>query len=107
MTTEKVYQLGQFYRLLSDHVTDGRGANAADIQNAIHFPLRAITMLITRAHQMHKMTPAIDAAAAHALQGITPEELEASFTRSLPLDQQGSFHLGYRAGWPTSAQVIP
>lgn len=54
MTTEKVYQLGQFYRLLSDHVTDGRGANAADMQNAIHFPLLAITKLITRAHQCAK-----------------------------------------------------
>lgn len=103
MTTEKVYQLGQFYRLLSDHVTDGRGANAADIQHATGFPLRAITMLITRAHQLHKMTPAIDAAAAKALQDITPEELEASFTRSISLEQQGSFQLGYYAGWPTSA----
>lgn len=101
MTTEKVYQLGQFYRLLSDHVTDGRGANAADMQNAINFPLLAITKLITRAHQMRKMNPAMDAAAAKALQDITPEELEASFTRSIPLDQQGSFHLGYRSGWPT------
>lgn len=102
MTTEKVYQLGQFYRLLSDHVTDGRGAKAMDFQNATHFPLASITMLITRAHQLHKMSPEMDAAAAKALQGITPEEMEASLTGSTSLEQQGSFQLGYYAGWPTA-----
>ena len=99
MTNRTANRLGQLYRLLCKACGEknGRPANAADLDNATRWPLRAVSLKITRAHQLHKMSNDLNKMCANVLADCTPEEMEDSFAlKALPIEQQGAFMIGYQ-----------
>ncbi len=100
MTNRTANRLGQLYRLLCKACGEGkngRPANAADLDNATRWPLRAVSLKITRAHQLHKMSNDLNKMCASVLADCTLEEMEDSFAlKALPIGQQGAFMIGYQ-----------
>lgn len=100
MTNKTVNRLGQLYHFLCKACGEGVGnvpVNMADLENATRWPLRAISLKITRAHQLHKMSESLDRMCANVLADVTLEEMEASFKlKAIPIDQQGAFMIGYQ-----------
>lgn len=98
MTTHMIYQLGQLYRTLTDAARP-HGANDAEYQNALHWPLMEITKAISLAHQLHVMTPELNDYCAAVLDDVDPEDIESErASTGLTLSQQGTFSLGYLKG---------
>lgn len=92
------YKLGQLYRALTDAIRP-HGANNAEYQNAMHWPLTEITKAITLAHQMHVMTPTLNSICASILDDVSPEDIEAERSGTgLSIHDQGAFSIGYFKG---------
>ena len=95
MENNTIQNLGKLYRLLDeacapDHV------NQADLDNATRFPVRGVTMRITLAHKLHKMTPELDNACSYVLKDVDIEDIDSSFAlKALSMQQQGVFQIGY------------
>lgn len=94
MDAKTIQNLGKLYRLLDEACSDR--VNQADLDNAARFPVRGVTMKITLAHKLHKMTPELDNACAYVLKDVDLEDVDKSFAlKALPLQQQGIFQIGY------------
>ena len=95
MENNTIRNLGKLYRLLDEACTPDH-INQADLDNATRFPVRGVTMKITLAHKLHKMTPELDNACAYVLKDVDLEDVNNSFAlKALPLQQQGMFQIGY------------
>ena len=95
MENNTIRNLGKLYRLLDEACTPDH-INQADLDNATRFPVRGVTMKITLAHKLHKMTPELDNACAYVLKDVDLEDVDNSFAlKALPLQQQGMFQIGY------------
>ena len=104
MTTHTIYQLGQLYRALTDAIRP-RGANDAEYQNALHWPLTEITKAIKLARQLHVMTPELNNYCAAVLSDVDPEDIEVEQSGTgLTLSQQGTFSLGYCKGMAAAVE---
>lgn len=94
MENKTIQNLGKLYRLLDEACADR--VNQADLENATRFPVRGITMKITLAHKLHKMTPELDNACAYVLKDVDIEDVDNSFAlKALSMQQQGVFQIGY------------
>ncbi len=104
MNNRTVNRLGQLYHMLCiacGEEKKGRPVNTADLENATRWPLRAISLKITRAHQLNKMSDDLNRMCANVLADCTPEEMEDSFAlKALSLEQQGVFMIGYQTAAP-------
>ena len=95
MENNTIRNLGKLYHLLDEACTPDH-VNQADLDNAARFPVRGVTMKITLAHKLHKMTPELDNACSCALKDI--EDAEKSYSlKALPMEQQGLFVIGYNS----------
>lgn len=91
------YELGQLYKELATAVYGKRGANVAELQNARIFPMYGISLLITKAHALHKVTPQLDLQIMYVFNDL-PDDVELGTEHPLSLEQQSSFILGYQFG---------
>lgn len=96
------YVLGQIYRILSFSVYEFDGPNQAELSNAQIFPLRGITLMTSKAHQLKKITPDVTKRLAEMYEKIDLQDLEIWFDKPLPLPEQGKFQLGYMKAIKTS-----
>lgn len=94
MENQTIRNLGKLYRLLDESCSDR--VNQADLDNATRFPVRGVMLKIALAHKLHKMTPELDNACSYVLQDVDLDDVADSYAlKSLPLDKQGVFQLGY------------
>ena len=97
MENTTIRNLGKLYRLLDEACTPDH-VNQADLDNATRFPVRGVTMKITLAHKLHKMTPELDNACSYVLKDVNLEDVEKSYAlKALPMEQQGLFVIGYNS----------
>lgn len=97
MENTTIRNLGKLYHLLDEACTPDH-VNQADFDNAARFPVRGVTMKITLAHKLHKMTPELDNACSYVLKDVDLEDIEKSYSfKALPMGQQGLFLIGYNS----------
>lgn len=97
MENNTIRNLGKLYHLLDEACTPDH-VNQADLDNAARFPVRGVTMKITLAHKLHKMTPELDNACSYVLKDVDIEDAEKSYSlKALPMEQQGLFLIGYNS----------
>ena len=98
MTDLTINRLGQLYKLLCEAIGEGteRPVNQTDLDNAIRFPVRGVSLKISMAHKLHKMTNVLDEACGFVLADVTCEDMDDSFNlKAISLKQQGIFQIGY------------
>lgn len=100
MTEQESYSLGQLYKELSLAVYGSRGPNAAEMQNALIFPWRGVSMLITKAHALHKVSPRLDRQIMYILSDLPADFSEDEYTTPCSMELQGAFQLGFCHGLP-------
>ena len=94
MENNTIRNLGKLYHLLDEACTPDH-VNQADLDNAARFPVRGVTMKITLAHKLHKMTPELDNACSCALKDVDIEDAEKSYSlKALPMEQRRINHQG-------------